>query len=206
MEVRTALLSSSWGPQRRAGRWGRCCSSRGASWYTGRMLWRTKGLLATGVLALGISPGADAGPPRQPARASQLGAGAIDVDLSGTIAGIRVGMQLDEVRARGTEVAPEGVERGEDKHGWVSGPVLIIVDGQARVEVVSVDLRRSHGIRVKGHTFGRAAKLPEIARALGRCTSGKGSGGNTLDCPAANGHAIHFYDTFGRDELTVSAF
>lgn len=159
-----------------------------------------------GVLALGLSQGADAGPPRKPGQPSQLGAGVIDVDLGGAIAGIRVGMQLDEVRARGIAVAPEGIERGEDKHGWVSGPVLFIVDGSARVAVVSIDLRRSHGIRVSGQTFGRTAKLAEIAQALGRCTSGKGSGGNTLDCPAANGHAIHFYDSFGRDELTVTLF
>lgn len=168
------------------------------------MLLSTRGLLAAGVLAVGLSQGADAEPPRKPALPSQLGAGVIDVDLDGAIAGIRVGMQLDEVRARGIALAPEGVERGEDKHGWVSGPVLFIVDGSARVAVVSIDLRRSHGIRVNGQGFGRAATLPEIARALGRCTSGKGSGGNTLDCPAVKAHAIHFYDSFGRDEVTVT--
>ena len=170
------------------------------------MLQRTRHLLAAGFLALGLSPGADAGPPPKPAPSSQLGTGVIDVDLGGAIAGVRVGMQLDEVRARGTAVVPEGIERGEDKHGWVSGPVLFIVDGRARVAVVSIDLRRSHGIRIKGQVFGRTAKLPEIVRALGSCTPGKGSGGNTLDCPATDGHAIHFYDSFGRDELTVTLF
>ena len=164
------------------------------------MLRRLRGLLAAGLLTLGFSAGAEAGPPRP------LGAGVIDVDLGGAIAGIRVGMQLDAVRARGIELQPEGIERGEDKHGWVSGPVLIIVDGSARVAVVSIDLRKSRGIRVSGVALGRAAKLPEIARALGRCTSGKGSGGNTLDCPATDGHAIHFYDSFGRDELSVTLY
>lgn len=176
------------------------------SGYTGQMSLRTRHLLAAGFLALGLWQGADAGPPRKPALSSQLGAGVIDVDLGGSIAGVRIGMQLDEVRARGIAVAPEGIERGEDKHGWVSGPVLFIVDGRARVTVVSIDLRRSHGIRIKGQVFGRTTKLPEIVHALGSCTSGKGSGGNTLDCPAADGHAVHFYDSFGRDELTVTLF
>lgn len=166
----------------------------------------TRELLAAGVLALGLSPDADAGPPRKPTAPMNLGAGVVDVDLGGAIAGIRVGMQLDELRARGLELKPEGIERGEDKHGWTSGPVLIIVDGSARVAVVSIDLRQSHGIRVNGVVLGRTAKLPEIARALGRCKSGKGSGGNTLDCPATDGHAIHFYDTFGRDELSVTLY
>jgi len=111
-------------------------------------------------------------------------------------------MALADVRALGIKLAPEGIDRA-DGHGWVAGPLLVIVDDKERVFTVSLDLRKSGGARVGKVEIPARASLAEIAKVLAGCTLSEGSGGRALACKDAEGRATNFYDSKMGNDLWV---
>ena len=114
-----------------------------------------------------------------------------------TIAGIRLGMSVARVRASGHTLRPEGEDRAAGVTGYYSGPILILFDARGAVQLVSVPLRESAGIRFGGVFIPPRASLTDIARQLPQCTRSAGSGGNVLTCTSPRG-VMHFYDSFGQ--------
>lgn len=147
---------------------------------------------------LALPLGAQTPAPRRPTRR-----GPVPVVIGAAIGGVHLGMTRASIQAMGYVLSPEPTARAEGT-GWVAGALLFIVDTSDRVTVVSLDLRRSAGMVVAGRTLPRTATLADIARAVPGCTQSQGSGGNALECRDAAGHATHFYDSFMRDEVTVS--
>lgn len=111
-------------------------------------------------------------------------------------------MKRSEVEALGIKLAPEGIQR-VDRKGWTSGPLLVLVDGADLVTLVSVELRKSRGVRVGGKVIAPNASLATIASQVPGCTKGRGSGGDYLDCRGASGTLVHFYGS-GNGDADIS--
>ncbi len=123
--------------------------------------------------------------------------GVVRVTPGEAIAGIRLGMTLRQVRASGHSLRPEGEDRAAGVTGYYSGRMLILFDARGAVQLVSVRLRESSGIRFGGIFIPPTASLGDVARALPQCSPSPGSAGNVLTCPSPAG-VMHFYDSFGQ--------
>ena len=126
----------------------------------------------------------------------------VPVVIGESIAAVRLGMPLADVQGLGFKLSPEGVDRA-DGHGWVSGPLLFIVDEKEKVFTVSLDLRKSNGAKVGKSVIPAAASLDAIAKLLPGCTLSNGSGGRALACTNAAGRVTNFYDSFMGNDLWV---
>ena len=111
-------------------------------------------------------------------------------------------MTLTQVRALGIALQSEGVERASS-HGWLSGPLLVIVDDQDRVTTVSVELSRGAGVTIGRHRIQRTSSMREVQLQLGRCVQSVGSGGVVFTCANAAGHNTYAYGTFGSTEISI---
>jgi hypothetical protein len=127
----------------------------------------------------------------------------VEIHAGRSIAGMVPGMKRQAIAALGIQLGPEGVDRAA-RTGWISGPLLVLCDNQERVVLVSVELRKSKGLRVDGIEISRRAKLEEIAKALPSCQASVGSGGNALSCRGPDGGELKFYDARGGDEVWVT--
>lgn len=136
------------------------------------------------------------------ANARSLTGAVIDVVAGESIAGIALGMKRSEVEALGLLLEPEGVERVE-RTGWVSGPLLVLVDPSDRVVLVSIELTETRGLNVSGRSVPPSASLAQIAATVDGCTRGKGSGGDIVECRGASGRLVHFYGAHGSKGVAV---
>jgi len=124
------------------------------------------------------------------------------VVVGDSIAGVRLGMTLSEVRKLGIELVPEGIDR-EIGVGWMAGPLLVIFDDKERAMTVSLDLRRSAGAKIGKIVIPALTKLDDIAKLIPGCTLSMGSGGRALACKNEAGKVTNFYDSYGSNELWV---
>jgi hypothetical protein len=119
----------------------------------------------------------------------------IEMVIGESIAKIKIGMRHRSVTKLVRDLQPEGIRRGPDRNGYVSGPLLVIVDESSRVVTLSVDLPKSMGLRIGKTTIPSHASLDEIEKLLPGCKLSNGSGGRVLECTGTNGK-MHFYDSF----------
>ena len=124
----------------------------------------------------------------------------VQIIVAKSIAGVKPGMSMQAVKKVLGPLEPEGVERA-NRTGFISGPILVLFDGQDEVVLVSVELRKSPGLKVGKSVIQPTASLEEIKRAIPGCTAAKGSGGNTVTCKDAEGGTLSIHDSLNSPEV-----
>lgn len=119
----------------------------------------------------------------------------VTVVFAESIEGVKPGMTRAEVKKAGHRLTPEGVDRLV-RVGFFSGPLLILFDATTdKVVLISVELRRTGGLRVGRQLLPPTITPQEFAKRLPNCVVSVGSGGNAVACTDDHGRVLNAYDS-----------
>lgn len=111
----------------------------------------------------------------------------VTVVVGESIGGVRIGMTRAQVTRLGFELTPDDLARG-DEAGFLAGPLHIFFETtHDTVRSVSVELKKTSGLRIGRSSLSPSASMQQLARLLPDCPVEDEGLGLMLTCPLKAG-------------------